>query len=602
MKNVTHKKERQSLTLQASILIYYALMAVVIIAMMATTLLYQFSRTNEKMIVSNTEQLVSGIEERVENYLRSMRTIGYSAYYNVIKNVDLGKTSIDKEMNLLYESNRDSLVSISLFKEDGTLITAAPNAILKDNVDVTNQDWFISATKEIENVHFTIPYVQNLFDNTTGKYHWVISLSMSVELTENGNTSKGVLLIDMNYSTIQQLLEDANEDFSENEYVYIVDSVGNLVYHPRILRIYSGVENLGNQSYSYYSEGTYKQDDSTIIVSSIGYTGWRLISVVPHTSFVQTITSTRYFVIMIGLILVLLMLVVNRFVSARITRPLRTLDQSVRDMESGEGTEIIVDEKAGKEVRHLGNTIESYKLKNEQLVKDVIHEQQEQKRRELDILQSQINPHFLYNTLDSIVWMIEKGDRNDDAVFMITQLASLFRISLSKGKTIIPVKNEVKHAQNYVNIQKVRFKNKFDVSFDIAEDIENMCIVKLVLQPIIENAINYGVRNMDEMGHITIKGWKENEDIYFTIEDDGIGIPEETLETLLDDSVEHVHSKGSGVGLINIQKRIQLRFSNQYGLKVESELDEGTKVTIHIPAIPYTKENRDLLEEGVQYE
>ena len=305
---------------------------------------------------------------------------------------------------------------------------------------------------------------------------------------------------------------------------------------------------------------------------------------------------------MLGMIFILLMLIVNRFVSARVTKPLRTLDQSVRMVESGEGNVIIVDDNAGKEVRHLGFAIRSYKQRNEQLVKDVIHEQQEQKRRELDILQSQINPHFLYNTLDSIVWMIEKGDRNEDAVYMITQLASLFRISLSKGKTIIPIKDEVKHAGNYVNIQKVRFKDKFDVEFDISDEIEQMCMVKLVLQPIIENAIHYGVRYMEEKGHITVRGWKEGEDIYLTVEDDGVGIPEDVLETLLDDTVEHVHSKGSGVGLINIQKRIQLRFGESYGLKVESELDEGTKVTVHIPSIPYTRENRDRLEEGGTYE
>ena len=601
MKLRAHKKEKATLTLQASILLNYALMAAIIITVMTFMLFFQFSKENKSIVVSHAEQTVAETESRVENYLRRVRTIGYSVYYNVIKDADLAKAMISKDINLMYESNKDSLVSIALFKEDGTLVCASPNAILKPRVDIQSQDWFQSATREIENLHYSLPHVQNLFDNTTGKYHWVISLSMSVELTENGNTSRGVLLVDMDYSSVQQLLKDTNETMVQ-EYVYIIDSVGKMVYHPRMLSMDSGVIGQPDISYSILSEGTHYLKDDTVIVSSIGYTGWKLIAVVPGTSILETIGTTKYFVMMLGMIFILLMLIVNRFVSDRVTKPLRTLDQSVRMVESGEGNAIIVDDNAGKEVRHLGFAIRSYKQRNEQLVKDVIHEQQEQKRRELDILQSQINPHFLYNTLDSIVWMIEKGDRNEDAVYMITQLASLFRISLSKGKTIIPIKDEVKHAGNYVNIQKVRFKDKFDVEFDISDEIEQMCMVKLVLQPIIENAINYGVRYMEEKGHIVIRGWKEGEDIYLTVEDDGVGIPEDVLEILLDDSVEHVHSKGSGVGLINIQKRIQLRFGEAYGLKVESELDEGIKVTVHIPSIPYTRENRDRLEEGGAYE
>lgn len=601
MKLRAHKREKATLTLQASILLNYALMAAIIITVMTFMLFFQFSKENKSIVVSHAEQTVAETESRVENYLRRVRTIGYSVYYNVIKDADLTKTMISKDINLMYESNKDSLVSIALFKEDGTLVCASPNAILKPHVDIQSQDWFQSATTEIENLHYSLPHVQNLFDNTTGKYHWVISLSMSVELTENGNTSRGVLLVDMDYSSVQQLLKDTNETMVQ-EYVYIIDSVGKMVYHPRMLSMDSGVITQPDISFSILSEGTHYLEDDTVIVSSIGYTGWKLIAVVPATSILETIGTTKYFVMMLGMIFILLMLIVNRFVSARVTKPLRTLDQSVRMVESGEGNVIIVDDNAGKEVRHLGFAIRSYKQRNEQLVKDVIHEQQEQKRRELDILQSQINPHFLYNTLDSIVWMIEKGDRNEDAVYMITQLASLFRISLSKGKTIIPIKDEVKHASNYVNIQKVRFKDKFDVEFDISDEIEQMCMVKLVLQPIIENAIHYGVRYMEEKGHITVRGWKEGEDIYLTVEDDGVGIPEDVLEILLDDTVEHVHSKGSGVGLINIQKRIQLRFGEAYGLKVESELDEGTKVTVHIPSIPYTRENRDRLEEGGAYE
>jgi two-component system sensor histidine kinase YesM len=193
--------------------------------------------------------------------------------------------------------------------------------------------------------------------------------------------------------------------------------------------------------------------------------------------------------------------------------------------------------------------------------------------------------------------MIE-GGRNKDAVFMVTQLASLFRISLSRGATIITIEDELKHAQNYMNIQTVRFKDNFVVDFDIDPVINPYCTVKLIVQPILENAVYYGVKNMDEDGRIVVKGWKEDDNIYISVEDNGFGMPQEVVDQLLDENNKHVPHHGSGVGLINVHKRIQLRFGQEYGLKIVSEEDHGTKITIHLPAIPYTEENQRLLEQG----
>ena len=204
--------------------------------------------------------------------------------------------------------------------------------------------------------------------------------------------------------------------------------------------------------------------------------------------------------------------------------------------------------------------------------------------------------HFLYNALDSITWMIE-GERNDEAVFMISELARLFRISLSKGRTIISIKDELQHAQSYMNIQKIRYKNSFSITFEIEPGIYSYCTVKLVLQPILENAVNYGINNMDECGEITVSGKKDDENIILAVSDNGAGIPEEEVLLLLTDN-NHVHKHGSGVGLVNVNNRIQILFGKQYGLTIESEPDEGTTVSICIPAIPYTDENSKILEKG----
>ena len=192
--------------------------------------------------------------------------------------------------------------------------------------------------------------------------------------------------------------------------------------------------------------------------------------------------------------------------------------------------------------------------------------------------------------------MVE-GERNDEAVFMISQLAKLFRISLSKGRTVISIRDEFQHAQSYMNIQKVRYKNAFTVTFEADPEVYTYCTVKLILQPILENSINYGVSAMDEGGEIRVTGRCEEGRIILAVTDNGIGMSEEAVKYVLTDS-GRVPKRGSGVGLVNVNNRIQLLFGKEYGLKVESEPDEGTTVSIILPAVPYTEENRTVLEKG----
>ena len=181
------------------------------------------------------------------------------------------------------------------------------------------------------------------------------------------------------------------------------------------------------------------------------------------------------------------------------------------------------------EIRHLGDSIQRSYERIDLLMRRIVMEQNERRKSELAALQSQINPHFLYNALDSITWMIE-GERNDEAVFMISQLAKLFRISLSKGRTVICIGDEIQHAQSYMNIQKIRYKKSFTFEFDVDTSIYSCCIVKLVLQPILENAINYGISGTEDNGEIRVTGRKEGGNIVLSVIDNGIGMPQEEVD------------------------------------------------------------------------
>ena len=597
---LTHKNKKTR-SMQMTISISFTILSVCCMCLLGVMLYQQFTRKAENLTVENSRQLLNQTTINLEDYLRNMRRISDAMYYTVIKNTDIGSESLEDSMNLLYEANKDKLVSVACYTNDGKLTEASPIATEKPGVDVKSQKWFQDAAGELENFHFSTPHVQNLFDDPSYRYYWVVSLSRTVELTRNGNSMLGVLLVDMNYSSIEQLLEKANTDTS-GEYVYLMAPDGEIIYHPKQNLIHMGLYEENNTEAAGYEDTTVNEnfhgEKRLVTVKTISYTGWKLISVVPMKSFSMGMTGMRNLVVLLVALTVLAVVILNQMVSARISKPLRRLNDSVKEWEAGNmNPDIYIG--GSMEVEHLGKTLRSTVAQIRQLMDDIVVEQEEKRKSELDALQSQINPHFLYNTLDSIVWMIT-GERYDDAVFMITQLASLFRISLSKGKTVIKIEDEVKHARNYMNIQKIRYKNSFEVDFQIEEDILDGCIVKLVLQPLLENAIYYGMEFMDGEGEIHVRGYRKDKDVYLEVEDNGLGMPEEEAAELLNGK-ERPHKHGSGVGLVNVHSRLKLRFGEAYGLVIHSCPDEGMMVQIHIPYIPYTVETQKFLESGKDY-
>ncbi len=600
MKGLFFQREHKALPIQLIISVSFTIASICCMGILGFTLYRFLVQKMEDITIESSEQILDQTAINLETYLRNMRRISDTMYYSVIKDKDLATDTMAEEMNLLYEANKDNLISIACYTNEGELVEAVPVATEKEDIRIVEQEWFTDAVGRMENFHFSTPHVQNLFDNTSYRYYWVISLSRAVELTNNGSSRLGVLLVDMNYSSIEQLLKKANVNHSM-EYVYLIDREGEIIYHPRqkLLNMHLLEEN--NQIAASYEDGSHKeyfQDEERLItVKTVSYTGWKIVSVTPKRVLSMGLTETRLFFVILMLLTMLMIIIINQLVSSSIAKPLQRLNESVKEWEAGNmNPEIYVG--SFLEVEHLGKTLRSTVAQIRQLMEDILIEQEEKRKSELDALQSQINPHFLYNTLDSIVWMIE-GERYDDAVFMVTQLASLFRVSLSRGKTIISISDEIRHAKNYMNIQKIRYKNTFTVDFQMEEDILKCCTVKLIIQPLLENAIYYGVQGMDGEGEIQIRGYRSKEDIYIEVSDNGIGMPKEVVCQLLSEN-NHAPKKGSGVGLINVHNRLKLRFGSCYGLEIESVPDEGTTVRIHLPYLIYTEEMQVLLESGKQ--
>lgn len=592
-------KKMKPKEIQTTIMLASSVVSISIMLILGVVLYLRFSNSARAETINSTQKLMEQTGENLEEYLMSMRQISDAVYYNVVKENDFekNKQDIQSGMNLLYEANKEKLRSIAIYNNYRSLMAAEPVASQKEDPDVTSQDWYQKAMEEMENMHFSTPHIQNLFNDTTHRYYWVVSLSRVVELTDQGVPQAGVLLVDMDFSSISRMMKQINE-VNNGQYYYLCDSSGEIVYHPRQIQISDGICEENSKRAATYKDGVYDEafqgENRKVVVNTISYTGWKLVGVIPYSTFNHGMVNLRYFAAMMILLMTMMLVVINRVVSLRISSPILKLNQSVRKYEAGEKPEIYIG--GSQEIRHLGYSIQKSYEQIDELMKEIVLEQNERRKSELDALQGQIHPHFLYNTLESITWMIE-GERNDEAVFMISQLARLFRISLSKGRTVISVKDELQHAQSYMNIQKVRYKNSFSVTFDVEEELYSYCTVKLILQPILENAINYGVGNMEDGGEIRITGRREGDLIVLAVSDNGLGMSEEEVALVLTDS-NRIHKHGSGVGLVNVNSRIQILFGKEYGLVVESEPDEGTRVSIHIPAVPYTEENRRILEMG----
>ena len=593
----THHRRFIGLGIQSIIMAVLTALTLITTITIGLLLYNRFKMAMKQTAVSNAESMVESTVDKLDAELLNVRQIMNAVNYNIIQENDISSDDFNRQFSLLYEINTDKVQSMALYDSDGAQLVAEPVSERKKGVKASKQDWYTNAEEEIENVHFSLPHIQNLFEDGTYRYYWVISLSRSVDINDGEKPRSGVLLVDMKYSVVENVLKQINES-SDGVYYYVCNRDGELLYHPRRAEIDRELFKENSLKAAGYEDGVYEissgNGKENVIVGSISYTGWKLIGVIPESVQTANINNFRYYIFTTIIILMMLLLEGNRLISQKVSKPIRELDASVKAYEAGEKPDIYIG--GSLEVRHLGHSVQKSYEQIEQLMEEIMRQQNERRKSELDALQSQINPHFLYNTLESITWMVE-AQKNREAVIMISELAKLLRVSLSRGKTIISIKDELQHSRSYMNIQLVRYKERFKIDFQIDEELYNYCIVKLVIQPILENAIYYGVGHMDEDddGRIVVSGEKKDNDIYISIEDNGMGMRKEVLENILTDN-NKVPKHGSGVGVINVHSRIKLMFGEGYGLTVYSEPDEGTKVVIHIPAIPYTKENAEKLE------
>lgn len=518
----------------------------------------------DEQIINTSKQVVSNYELYFDSAIEVSNSI-QTKIDN--RNVLNEKTAIRNYFDDV-KSIKGEILSIAFYDENGDLIVADSTFDIVNNDNVYESNSFQNAINE--------PMI-NIFSGVgfeNDRYAFTLSRYMSFNRSEN----HGVALIEFDFTKIVRLIYQS--DLGENGHIAIFDRDYNVVYSslPELI----DEDLIETKKLVLGSTGvTINHQSFNLYISTITNTGWK-VSVFTNNS---QIYSVLYNFIIIVIITILLLSIIYIFIVyvivKQVTYPLYRLQaemNKVKDLNYDVNRSKL--KKGSKEIIQLDATFNEMMRRIRYLADKLLQEQENQRKSELKALQNQINPHFLYNTLDSIIYMIDKGE-NQKAEEMIVALSKFFRISISRGKTIIPLKDEVEHVRNYLLIQKIRFGDQFTYSIDVDPSLYQYSCIKLILQPLVENAIEHGLNDNESGGKIEIIGTQNENYIILKIKDNGYGISEDKLEQIYksfhDDSIHQ------GVGLKNVYQRIKIYYGEEADIKIDSLFDEGTIISIYIP-------------------
>jgi two-component system sensor histidine kinase YesM len=530
--------------------------------------LNSFSEFVDNTSEEQTKEISRQIVHNYDNYISTIID-AYNGIQVKIDNVDVkANAEVTRgylEDFLLFKAD---ITNISLFSLEG-LLYATTTTLTYDAEQITQQAWFERAVKEPSLIFFSNPYIID------GDFRILVSKVVN----HNRGTEKALMMMELDSSPIIELAENAN--LGEKGRILLLDSGYNNIYssindmetYKAIAAVKEIIIGTGKAHINGY--------DMAINVDTLTNTKWK-IAVFINIDNTKAVQENYVWILgIIGLFMVVATITIITFTSRRIATPLKVLEKSMRKIEQSDFLVVEpVAESSQKEVASLSKSFNLMMSRIKELMDRIVVEQNAQRESELKALQNQINPHFLYNTLDSIVWLIE-NDKNKEASQMVVALAKLFRISISRGRNIITIKDELEHARSYLIIQSFRYADAFKYEFDVEEEVLEYTTMKLILQPLIENAIYHGLKNRIDEGLINISVHREQDNIVFTVSDNGYGMKEEKIAQLYTNFYNpHLND---GVGLKNVYLRLVLYYGKEADLQITSELDEGTTIKIIIP-------------------
>lgn len=574
--------------------ISFAFSCVILVAIVSISLIsYQLSvGAVEKNSQGYIEEIIKQVNTNIQSYVDNMENISLLAMtskdvkYYISDNSFISaeeRRPYEKRISDLFQAilyTRQDIANIMVFGYNGRFVSDRRITALNHNAKITDQAWYKDARAAKGQSVISAPHVQNIIQ---GEYRWVVSLSRELKSTD-GITAEGVFLVDLNLSVISDLASNIN--LGKRGYVFIVDKSGNIVYHPQQQLINSNLRTERIPEVTAAKSGTsFIADDSDgkriYSVQDTNF-GWKIVGVAYTDDLIASKSALRNSILLYALCGLAISLLISFWLSHRLSRPIRDLQADMKLVERGN---FDVQTRIGpmNEIGQLGRNFNMMVGRIKTLMDEVIFNQENKRKSELQLLQAQINPHFLYNTLDSIVWMAEQK-QHEEVVLMTSALAKLFRASITKDQEIVPIRVEKEHITNYLLIQKMRYESQLDYEIDFSDEIIKHKTLKILLQPFVENAIYHGIRNGADRGVITIRGMRQGDTIVFEVEDNGQGMSPEQAKSLLVQGDDGESRKG-GIGIRNVNERIKLYFGHEYGIQIRSELEVGTCVTITIPIL-----------------
>lgn len=542
----------------------------VVAVILCCSILLFLNRYRNAMVQSaltSSDQAVSQVSNTVGNYLQSMEQAMSLVEWSLLESADNRNQLLEAFLTF-----RPDVVAVTSYSPSGKMLDCwcldrEPREVIYQNLSFN-----LDRARASGDAYMTAPHVESIFE---GYYPWVVTMTVPLE---SGNQTAWVSL-DLSFSSISTYIN--NVSIGQRGYCFLMDKQGDIVYHPQQQLLYAGLKSEDTSSLASLADGAYVNDTVIYSVTSVAGSDWRIVGV----SYVDEVVNRNFremirLSLIVGAVLLAVAVLTSFLLSRLLSRPLRGLADAMERFETDADHFTYLPVGGTREVQELSGSFEHMVLRIQRLMTTVREEEINLRKTELKALQAQINPHFLYNTLDSIAWMCEQG-RTDDAVKMIHALARLFRISISKGHELIPIAKEIEHAESYLQIQKYRYKNQFTYAFDVDPACLNYYCNKITLQPIIENAINHGLDLLVDEGRITVQVRQDGEDIVFDVRDNGVGMSDELIQSIL----QRGPDDRTGIGIRNVNDRLQIYFGKQYGLHISSEPDVGTCVEIRMPKI-----------------
>lgn len=559
--------KRSSLLVRMVISIF--LVFLILLAVVGTFYYQSSSSAIEATIEGNSQTTISQTSHFIQSYIKKLETTSTSLTQQAdvlayAENPSQDKVKEIRDLFLTILKADQDLKTVVLVTKSGQVISTDDSVQMKTSSDMMGEDWYQKAIHQGANPVLT--------PARKSDSQWVISVTQ--ELVDTKGANLGVLRLDISYETLEAYLNQLQ--LGQQGFAFIINENHEFVYHPKHTVYSSSSEMEAMKPYIETGQGYTLDHQSYVSQEQIAGTDWTVIGVSSLEKLDQVRSQLMWTLLGASTLSLLACLCLVWFSLKRWIAPLKDLRETMLEIASG--TQNLRAKEAGAyELREVTRQFNAMLDQIDQLMADVRRQEEATRQYELQALSSQINPHFLYNTLDTIIWMAEFQD-SQRVVQVTKSLATYFRLALNQGRDLISLSDEINHVRQYLFIQKQRYGDKLE--YEIAEepDFDNLVLPKLVLQPLVENALYHGIKEKEGQGHIKVFVQKQDTGLVIRIEDDGVG-----FQAAGDSSQSQL--KCGGVGLQNVDQRLKLHFGDNYQMKINSVPSKGTTVEIYINKI-----------------